>query len=535
MKYILTILTFLFVKGFMFKSAVFFGASFGIANTVYSQTPVQTSNTASKTWFVYPSISGRAATDSPRLLEIHDSTDMRIKMSRVYFDSLLISNTNSATMLMIDGAGRMWNNNMSAVITPQSNVSHLSDSMGLYMKIQVAADSIVNMKVLIDTKQNAITTGSTAQYVRGDLSLASFPSIPSAQTNTDWNSSSGVSQLLNKPDISLYLLSSTAASTYQTALGFTPYNSTNPSGYISSVPAQTFASLTSKPTTLSGYGITDAYPLSGNPSAFLTSVPAQSWVSITGKPTFASVATSGLYSDLTGAPDLSVYATAGNTMTFTGKTWNGVAIGDTYISSASTWNAKQAALSGTGFVKISGSTISYDNSTYLTGNQTITLSGDATGSGTTAITTTLATVNSNVGTFNGSYTANAKGLITAATNASFNSAPARALSTTGSNNTYTISATKNARVHYTVNFAFALTLTTSNGYVQLDYSTDGGSNWITCGSVSSVYSLSVTLTGNTDSELVGEIPANALVRLYRINATNVTITAPTTKQLEVTY
>lgn len=46
--------------------------------------------------------------------------------------------------------------------------------------------------------------------------------------------------------------------------------------------------------------------------------------------------------------------------------WNGTAIGDTYISSASTWNAKQAALSGTGFVKISGTTISYDNSTYLT-------------------------------------------------------------------------------------------------------------------------------------------------------------------------
>ena len=54
-----------------------------------------------------------------------------------------------------------------------------------------------------------------------------------------------------------------------------------------------------------------------------------------------------------------------------------------------TFNLKQAALSGTGFVKISGSTISYDNSTYLTGNQTITLSGDVSGSGTTAITTTI--------------------------------------------------------------------------------------------------------------------------------------------------
>lgn len=33
----------------------------------------------------------------------------------------------------------------------------------------------------------------------------------------------------------------------------------------------TFAALTGKPTTLSGYGITDAYPLAGNPSGFITS------------------------------------------------------------------------------------------------------------------------------------------------------------------------------------------------------------------------------------------------------------------------
>jgi hypothetical protein len=47
-------------------------------------------------------------------------------------------------------------------------------------------------------------------------------------------------------------------------------------------------------------------------------------------------------------------------------TWNGSAIADAYISSASTWNAKQNQLNGTGFVKASGTTITYDNSTYLT-------------------------------------------------------------------------------------------------------------------------------------------------------------------------
>jgi len=62
----------------------------------------------------------------------------------------------------------------------------------------------------------------------------------------------------------------------------------------------------------------------------------------------------------------------------------------------------QAALNGTGFVRIAGTTITYDNSTYLTSNQTITLSGDASGSGTTAI-------NVSIGTFAGS----ARGLVPA--------------------------------------------------------------------------------------------------------------------------
>ena len=54
--------------------------------------------------------------------------------------------------------------------------------------------------------------------------------------------------------------------------------------------------------------------------------------------------------------------------------------------------AKLSNLTSNGFVKTSGGdgTLSVDTNTYLTGNQTITLSGDVTGSGATAITTTIA-------------------------------------------------------------------------------------------------------------------------------------------------
>lgn len=89
---------------------------------------------------------------------------------------------------------------------------------------------------------------------------------------------------------------------------------------------------------------------------------------------------------------------------------------------------KQASLSGTGLARFSGSTVTYDNSSFLTANQSITVG--VTGSDITSVATaggtapsvalTLATVNSSPGSFGGaasSLTAavNAKGLITSLT------------------------------------------------------------------------------------------------------------------------
>lgn len=201
-----------------------------------------------------------------------------------------------------------------------------------------------------------------------------------------------------------------------------------------------------------------------------------------------------------------------------------------YVRSNSAWRPI-AFLSGTGFVKASGTTISYDNNTYLTGNQTITLSGDVTGSGATAITTTLANSGVTAGTYNGPYTVNVKGLVTSATNITFNT-PSRSLSTTGSNNTFTVSTTKAARVYYTINFSVSLLLSNSNGQVDLDYSTDGGSNWINVSSVSQVFGNGSSITTNQNMILSGEIPPNALVRLNRSQNTNVTINL-TARQQEV--
>lgn len=125
--------------------------------------------------------------------------------------------------------------------------------------------------------------------------------------------------------------------------------------------------------------------------------------------------------------------------TITAGTWNGTAIavanGGTGATDAATarsnlglaigtnvqaYDADLTAIAGlggtSGFLKKTGAdTWTLDTSTYLTGNQSITLSGDATGSGSTGITVTLANSGVGAGTYR-SVTVDAKGRVTAGTN-----------------------------------------------------------------------------------------------------------------------
>jgi hypothetical protein len=87
------------------------------------------------------------------------------------------------------------------------------------------------------------------------------------------------------------------------ALGFTPYNATNPAGYISTETDPIFTAHAAYGVTTTKIGNWDtAYSWGNHATAgYLTSV---SWSIITGKPTFATVATSGAYSDLSGKPSI---------------------------------------------------------------------------------------------------------------------------------------------------------------------------------------------------------------------------------------
>lgn len=68
-------------------------------------------------------------------------------------------------------------------------------------------------------------------------------------------------------DLSAYVSTSTTLS-----INGTSYDLSNNRSWTIDTTSAVWGNITGKPTTLSGYGITDAYPLSGNPSNFLTSI-----------------------------------------------------------------------------------------------------------------------------------------------------------------------------------------------------------------------------------------------------------------------
>lgn len=148
------------------------------------------------------------------------------------------------------------------------------------------------------------------------------------------------------------------------------------------------------------------------------------WINWT--PTYTSLNGTG-YVKMNGTTP--TYITAIPNSDLANSTISGVALGGTLFSLSPGYGLVGSAYNGTVNQQFNVDTSSgklatqyYVNTQgFLKGNQAITLSGDVTGSGTTSIPVNLDTVNSNIGTFGnstnvGTFTVNAKGLITAAAN-----------------------------------------------------------------------------------------------------------------------
>lgn len=439
----------------------------------------------------------------------------------------------------------------------------------------------------ISSLASSKVTGLSTVATTGDYSdLSNKPTIPSTQVNSDWNSSIGVSQILNKPNLSVYETTSHASSTYQpigsyypltgnpsnfltsftetdpiysanianyrtktqndalykaigyvpsnaeviSALGYTPYNSTNPNGYISSVPAQSFASLTGKPTTLSGYGITDAYPLSGNPSNFLTTI------------TNGQVTTALGFTPVTNARTLTINGTtfdlsANRTWTVGDVTSAGLSSTLSSYVLTSTYTAglaaKQNTLSltstGSGAATLVGSTLNIPTptSSVYTAGTGISIASNVITNNAPDLTVVL--TGSNGITTSGTY----PNFSIQQTTPTYNNAPTRALTTS-----FRPSTTRPTRVSYTISIATTLSLLNlnSSGTVALQISSDNVS-WVTINQAGITRTLAVSISvGLNDTSLInvaGEIPSGWYCRLVPTTSGGATITLSSAQ--EVTY
>lgn len=108
-------------------------------------------------------------------------------------------------------------------------------------------------------------TFSTVSFSGDYNDLINKPSS-AAQVNSDWTASSGVAEILNKP--SLATVAASGAYSDLSGAPTIPAAQVNSDWAAASGLTQVL----NKPTTLAGYGVTDAYPLSGNPSGFLTAI-----------------------------------------------------------------------------------------------------------------------------------------------------------------------------------------------------------------------------------------------------------------------
>lgn len=285
-------------------------------------------------------------------------------------------------------------------------------------------------------------SGTTSQYVRGDGSLTTLP----VQVNSDWNSISGVSQILNKP-----------------TLFSGDYND-----------------LTNKPNL-------SIYYLASNPSGFVSNL--------------SSFTTTNL------AEGSNLYWTSARFNTaFSGKTTTDLTEGSNlYFTNA---RARASLSQGTG--------ISYNSTTGVITNsapdQTVIINAGA-GMSVTGlypsftITNTQATptINNNI---------------------------SRTL-----NSNYTISTTQLAEVSYSVTCSVTnpLLAGTSTASAFLEYSTNGGSTWITInqtGNTSGVgIAVAIAITNTQTTTLTATIPANALVRLRTTTSGTASVTYVTGQEV----
>ena len=288
----------------------------------------------------------------------------------------------------------------------------------------ITPTSIVSSGTISGSNLSGVNTGDQVITLTGDVTgsgtaafsatLATVNSVP--QANTFRKVTVNGKGLVTATDVVL-------PADITSALGYTPYNATNPAGYTSN---------TGTVTSVQASGGTTGLTFSGGP------ITASGTLTLAGTLGIANGGTG--QTTATGAINALVPSQTGNAgmvLTTNGSVVSWVSNGSGTVTSVSATGANGIVVSGSpittsGTIALSlgnitptsvaatgtvtGSNLSGTN----TGDQTITLTGDVIGAGTASFPTTLATVNTTPGTYADAHfvptiTVNAKGLVTSIT------------------------------------------------------------------------------------------------------------------------
>jgi len=284
--------------------------------------------------------------------------------------------------------------------------------------------------VNVTSKPNFALVATSGAY--GDLS--GRPVIPAAQVNSDWTATGTVAEILNKP-----LLAPVATlGTYASLTGI-------PSAFAPAAHTQAFSTITSTPTTLAGYGITDGLTASAL-APYATSADL----------------TTGLATKFNNpAGTVAQYLRGDGTAATFPTAVSAFANDSAYVSQAGARSAISLTTTGTGGAATYNSATGVLNvPTYANSGGTVTSVTAGTGLSGGTFTTTGTISMPNVGTA-GTYanvTTDAQGRVVSGTNLSINDAPGRALVTATNATGFQISATRTAQVCYEGSFSTTSTI-----------------------------------------------------------------------------
>jgi fibronectin-binding autotransporter adhesin len=244
--------------------------------------------------FTLPNVTGTLIT-SGNLSDITGLTDAQV--SDTLTSSIFVgsgSTTNAVDLGTAEVAGTLSVSNGGTGATSLNDLIALgANTTGNYIatladagsgRITVSGSGSESAGVTLDIANDAVSFAKMQNISSGTLlgrSTASSGDVEELSVGTGLSLSGGI--------LSSTITQYTTEDAQDAVGGILPSEFTyNDAGNAITLDSLAWSKITSTPTTLSGYGITDAYPLSGNPSGFLTSASNVAWSNITSTPTTLS-------------------------------------------------------------------------------------------------------------------------------------------------------------------------------------------------------------------------------------------------------